>query len=323
MCSFGQDALDSLFWNTTRRPYHPRMILSIIVVLVYAIIHSYILFVHVATLNVAMNSADQTLLTLLISGNFAEIKSTVFKKYNKQNLFKIVTSDICERFKLVMFLGLVLLLNCSQGGMNQEMVNDYVQMSGIILFAEMLCKCTHFFFGFSFFDHKRGICSFSFFLFCFEGDWIKHSFITKFNFIKSSAYQDYALILAGDITGVGQDNANIDHTHAVVKRIGFAQIPLACVMARYVAEAVRYATILSDDGDSNHVLYSMAVLLTRGSWGQITTMLMSLIMILLILKGLLNQIVEKQSHKVILYGPSDHTDAGLQGNKGTQRRQAV
>jgi hypothetical protein len=116
------------------------MILSIVVVLVYAIIHSYILFVHVATLNVAMNSADQTLLTLIISGNFAEIKSTVFKKYNKQNLFKIVTSDICERFKLVLFLGLVLLLNCSQGGMNQEMVNDYVYMSGIILFAEMLCK---------------------------------------------------------------------------------------------------------------------------------------------------------------------------------------
>ncbi len=187
MCSFGSDALDSLFWNTTHRPYHPRMILSIIVVLVYAIIHSYILFVHVATLNVAMNSADQTLLTLLISGNFAEIKSTgefevgfcmrkrntrtrthkpefdfhyffcsnsnsivficpieitptVFKKYNKQNLFKIVTSDICERFKLVLFLGLVLLLNCSQGGMNQEMVNDYVYMSGIIIFAEMLCK---------------------------------------------------------------------------------------------------------------------------------------------------------------------------------------
>ena len=140
MCSFGQDALDSLFWNTTRRPFHPRMLLSILVVLGYAIIHSYILFVHVATLNVAMNSADQTLLTLLISGNFAEIKSTVFKKYNKQNLFKIVSSDICERFKLVLFLGLVLLLNCSQGGMNQEMVNEYIHMSLLIFLAEMLCK---------------------------------------------------------------------------------------------------------------------------------------------------------------------------------------
>lgn len=131
------------------------------------------------------------------------------------------------------------------------------------------------------------------------------------------------MILAGDITGVGQDGLNIDHTHAIVKRIGFAQIPLVCVMARYVAEAVRYADTLSDDGDSNHVLYSMAVLLKRGSWSQITTMLMSLIILLLILKGLLNQFVEKKSHTVILYGPSETAEMSSPGNKVIQRRQAV
>ena len=86
LCSFGQDAWDSLYWNTTRRPKHPRMLISMIVVGVYVTIHSLFLFVHVATLSVAVNSADNALLTLLISGNFAEIKSTVFKKYNKQNL---------------------------------------------------------------------------------------------------------------------------------------------------------------------------------------------------------------------------------------------
>ena len=86
LCSFGQDAWDSLYWNTTRRPWHPRMLVSMIVVGVYVTIHSLFLFVHVATLSVAVNSADNALLTLLISGNFAEIKSTVFKKYNKQNL---------------------------------------------------------------------------------------------------------------------------------------------------------------------------------------------------------------------------------------------
>ena len=86
LCSFGQDAWDSLYWNTTRRPKHPRLLISMIVVGVYVTIHSLFLFVHVATLSVAVNSADNALLTLLISGNFAEIKSTVFKKYNKQNL---------------------------------------------------------------------------------------------------------------------------------------------------------------------------------------------------------------------------------------------
>jgi len=76
MCSLGQDALDSLYWNITRRPCHPRTIISVVVVLIYAMIHSMILLAHVATLNVAMNSADQALLSLLIGGNFAEIKST-------------------------------------------------------------------------------------------------------------------------------------------------------------------------------------------------------------------------------------------------------
>mmetsp|Transcript_15428 Transcript_15428/g.17931 ORF Transcript_15428/g.17931 Transcript_15428/m.17931 type:complete len:805 (-) Transcript_15428:961-3375(-) len=301
MCSFGQDAMDSLFWNTTKRPFHPRMIASILVVFIYASIHSFILFIHVATLNVAMNSSDQALLTLLISGNFAEIKSTVFKKYTKQNLFKIATSDICERFKLVLFLTLVLLLNCSQGGMNQEMVNDYIVMSAIILSAEMLC------------------------------DWIKHSFITKFNFIKCSAYQGYALILAGDITGVGQDGLNIDHTHAIVKRIGFPHIPLVCVMARYVAEASRYAVVLSDDGDSNHVMYSIAVLLTRGSWSLVaSTYLIAFFVSLLVLKALLGHFIEKKSHSILVHGSSDedtvnihHISDSKQGSKPTHRRQAV
>jgi len=265
MCSLGQDALDSLYWNTTRRPFHPRMVISTIVVFVYAAIHSFILFVHVATLNVAMNSADQALLTLLISGNFAEIKSTVFKKYNKQNLFKITTSDICERFKLVLFLALVLLLNCFQGGMKQEMVNHYLRMSGVILFAEIIC------------------------------DGIKHSFITKFNFIPSTVYPDYALILAGDITGVIHEGVNIDHTHAIVKRLGFAQIPLICVMCRYLREVFRYAGLLSDDDDPDHVLYSIAVIFTRGSWTLNVGVLSVVFVLLLIIKILLGSIIEKFS----------------------------
>lgn len=99
------------------------MYVSISVVLAYAAVHSVLLFVHVATMNVAMNSDDQALLSLLIGGNFAEIKSTVFKKYNKASLFKITATDICERFKLALFLVLVLTLNLSQG-MDKKMVRD-------------------------------------------------------------------------------------------------------------------------------------------------------------------------------------------------------
>jgi hypothetical protein len=175
-------------------------------------VHSFLLFVHVATLNVAMNSDDQALLSLLIGGNFAEIKSTVFKKYNKATLFKITASDICERFKLALFLGLVLTLNMSQGGMDRASVMGYAHMCAIVWAAEWLA------------------------------DWIKHSFITKFNYISSGIYPEYGLLLAGDFSGIGHEGVNMDHSHAVVKRIGLAQIPLVCVMARYLKEAYKYAT---------------------------------------------------------------------------------
>eukprot|EP00986_Skeletonema_menzelii_P014913 scaffold10578_cov158-Skeletonema_menzelii.AAC.6 len=235
LCSFGQDAWDSLYWNTTRRPRHPRLFVSIIVVGVYVIIHSLFLFVHVATLSVAVNSADNALLTLLISGNFAEIKSTVFKKYNKQNLFKITTSDICERFKLALFLLLILFLNRFQGEMTSSMVNDYYFMCAIVFGAELV------------------------------SDWIKHSFITKFNFIKSTAYFDYALVLSGDVTGIGHEGLSLDYTHAAVKRLGLAQIPLVCVTARYLHEAVRFAIAFKGNGDVDHPFAALVDLMADGS----------------------------------------------------------
>eukprot|EP00980_Cylindrotheca_fusiformis_P028284 scaffold22589_cov138-Cylindrotheca_fusiformis.AAC.47 len=211
LSSLGQDCLESLYWNATRRPRSSRLLVAVAVVLVYTTVHSFLLFVHVATLNVAMNSDDQALLSLLIGGNFAEIKSTVFKKYNKATLFKITASDICERFKLALFLTLVLSLNMSQG-MDRTMVMNYVHMCGIVWAAEWLA------------------------------DWVKHSFITKFNYISSGIYPEYGLLLAGDFNGIGHEGVNMDHSHAVVKRLGFAQMPLVCVMFRYLKEAYKYAT---------------------------------------------------------------------------------
>lgn len=232
MCSLGQDCLDSLYWNTTRRPRSTRMLISVSVVVVYTAVHSLILFVHVATLNVAMNSADEALLALLIGGNFAEIKSTVFKKFNKASLFKIVASDICERFKVALFLGLILLLNFCQG-MDSRKLSDYRRIATIVWMSELFC------------------------------DWLKHAFITKFNFIPSTVYPEYGLLLAGDVTGIGHEGVNLDHSHAVVKRIGFAQMPLVCVTARLVREAAKYMSLRID---SQTVPLWIILLSSAGCW---------------------------------------------------------
>ena len=41
------------------------------------------------SLNVSVNSYDHALLTLLVSNQFVEIKGSVFKKFEKDNLFQI------------------------------------------------------------------------------------------------------------------------------------------------------------------------------------------------------------------------------------------
>lgn len=43
-----------------------------------------------------------------VTNNFAEIKSTVFKRYEEKSLFPIITSDIVERFYLLLDIIFVL-----------------------------------------------------------------------------------------------------------------------------------------------------------------------------------------------------------------------
>ena len=119
--------------------------------------------------------------------------------------------SVCERFKLGLFLVLVLSLNFSQG-MEKKMLIQYFHMCGIVWCAEWL------------------------------SDWIKHSFITKFNYITSGVYSEYGLLLAGDVTGMGHEGLNLDSSHSVVRRLGLAQIPLVVVMCKYLREAYKYAT---------------------------------------------------------------------------------
>ncbi|CAN0174497.1 unnamed protein product, partial [Hapterophycus canaliculatus] len=223
MCSFGQDALDSLYLSTVHKKKR-RVLVHFLIVCVTACLHSLLLFVHVTTLTVAVNSSDQALLTLLISNNFAEIKSSVFKKFDKHNLFQLSCHDVVERFKLALFLAMIMLLNVCQGGLD-----DPVSQVSRRCLPASTCRCSgrrsrrssfvcprlsHLFpllFAlFLFFpDFSPDLFSscglivgqFStIFVMVFGGevlvDWIKHGFIIKFNQLTPSIYDEYATILA-------------------------------------------------------------------------------------------------------------------------------
>lgn len=62
--------------------------------------HTLVMIYQMISLNVAVNSYDHALLTLLVSNQFVEIKGSVFKKFEKDNLFQITCAGESRRFAL-------------------------------------------------------------------------------------------------------------------------------------------------------------------------------------------------------------------------------
>jgi hypothetical protein len=120
MSSFGQDAFDSLHYQLRSVKHtaagYTTATVAFLVAAIYVIIHSSIYFIHVATLTVAINSAEQALVTVLILNNFAEIKSFVFKKFDRTNLFQLACSDITERFQITLYLAVIVFVALVQAG---------------------------------------------------------------------------------------------------------------------------------------------------------------------------------------------------------------
>lgn len=85
-------------------------------------------------------------------------------------------------------------------------------------------------------------------------DWLKHAFITKFNHVRSSVYGRFTDVLAKDVLLAGSLNnirnlingrthpVLLDQSPLVARRLGFASIPLACLVIRVGAQAIGMLT---------------------------------------------------------------------------------
>lgn len=126
--SIGQDIIDCLFSRSTlevishrKRPtsHTLRPLFFFVLALVYTgvfalkqdnslhahtlrtVSHTLVMIYQMISLNVAVNSYDHALLTLLVSNQFVEIKGSVFKKFEKDNLFQITCAGQLEIMILV------------------------------------------------------------------------------------------------------------------------------------------------------------------------------------------------------------------------------
>ncbi|OJD25356.1 hypothetical protein ACJ73_03269 [Blastomyces percursus] len=257
LSAIGQDVLECLFSREAleRKPDGRSKILRpfwlFIIALIYTVIHSAALFYQVITLNVAVNSYSNALITLLLSNQFVEIKSTVFKKFEKENLFQLTCADVVERFQLWLMLTIIASRNIVETGI-------FSFGSGLSLFAGS--KPTPSANATSFVTPPRTASSIlpqaftilpssllsslskvnSFlptighllgpFLVVLGSemivDWLKHAYINKFNNTRPAMYGRFLDILAKDYYTNAFADQNLN------RRLGLPVIPLACLFFR-------------------------------------------------------------------------------------------
>ena len=226
----GQDVLECLFSKETleRKPdgrskvWQPFWMFML--ALFYNLVHSTALFYQVITLNVAVNSYSNALSTLLISNQFVEIKSTVFKKFEKENLFQLTCADVVERFQLWLMLTIIASRNIIEtGGLTLGSSGGNTGSAASVGGFGILPA------SFDILPGWTGLVVGPFFIVLGSEmlvDWIKHAYITKFNNTKPAIYGRFLDVLAKDY----YSNAFADQN--LTRRLGLPVIPLACLFIR-------------------------------------------------------------------------------------------
>ncbi|KAG9000332.1 hypothetical protein FRB93_012726 [Tulasnella sp. JGI-2019a] len=271
LTSIGQDILDCLFSRSTllllsnhvtpsTQTLKPILFFTLSVI--YTVAHAMVLVYELTALNIAINSYDNALLTLLLSNQFVEIKGSVFKKFEKDNLFQITCADIVERFQLALMLVSIAMRNLIELS-SAEM--DLSSESTFVL--PVAWKAFRFISGKNFIGpilapvltvlaSELGV------------DWLKHAFITKFNHIRPSVYERYIDVLCRDLTTgswvgrrqVARKHNYVDQSPVVARRLGFAALPMAVlsVIICYQSLSLVVSTHFADSSWAElHDLYDL------------------------------------------------------------------
>ncbi|KAK9935390.1 hypothetical protein M0R45_022493 [Rubus argutus] len=144
------------------------------------------------TLSTCIVAHNNALFALLVSNNFAEIKSNVFKRYSKDNIHSLVYFDSVERFHISAFIIFILAQNILEA--EGPWFESFLYNAGVVFICEMII------------------------------DIIKHSFIAKFNDIKPIAYSEF-------LEDLCKQTLNIQ-PEAAKKNLTFIPLAPACVVIR-------------------------------------------------------------------------------------------
>ncbi|XP_052204959.1 protein POLLEN DEFECTIVE IN GUIDANCE 1 [Diospyros lotus] len=202
--SFGGDVLQTLFSSAeglanctseSRRYWIWRFISDEALAVASSIVHSFILLAQAITLSTCIVAHNNALLALLVSNNFAEIKSNVFKRFSKDNIHSLVYYDSVERFHISAFVLFILAQNILEA--EGPWFESFLFNALMVYLCEMMI------------------------------DIIKHSFIAKFNDIKPIAFSEFLEDLCKQTLNIETGNGK--------KNLTFVPLAPACVVIRVLA----------------------------------------------------------------------------------------
>lgn len=221
LATIGQSLLSVLLTKASYRNMRAKQLSLILLSLTYLVCHTSVLIYQTISLNVAVNSYSNSLLTLLLSLQFAEIKSSVFKKFDKESLFQITMADSMERFKLLVLVTIIMLRNLGTSAPIQWDITAIFDKKLLITMVSLPI--------------------FNIFMSEILVDWIKHAYITKFNRIRPQIYDKYFYIMYRDHATNQQDYQ---------ERLGLpmlAYVTLSIVMLRsslfYLFESTQWSKL--------------------------------------------------------------------------------
>ncbi|KAF7489230.1 Transmembrane anterior posterior transformation protein 1 -like protein [Sarcoptes scabiei] len=219
LSSFGQDILDTLYWTATEPNTKKRFkilgIFHLLLAILYVVAHTILVLLQATTLNVAINSKNTALITIMMSNNFVELKSMVFKKFEKNNLFHMSCSDVRERFHYIILLLIVIIQTMKEYNWSDRQFWILFPDCLIVISVEILV------------------------------DWFKHAFVTRFNEISFDVYEEYSLSLAYDLVGSKLKSAFSDHSDIVSRRMGFIPLPLSVLLIKIFFSSFHFNTVYS------------------------------------------------------------------------------
>ena len=79
---------------TDEKRFFSQVIPHVLLAVAYVFLHSMLVLLQATTLNVAINASNKALLTIMMSNNFVELKGSVFKKFDRSNLFQVPSTQL-------------------------------------------------------------------------------------------------------------------------------------------------------------------------------------------------------------------------------------